>query len=58
MEDNGSLPFLDVLVSKTNNGATTSVYRKPSFTGLGTNYLSLIPRLFKINAIKTLLYKC
>ena len=55
---NNSLPFLDVLVTKTNDGVTTSVYRKPTFTGLGTNFLSFTPRLFKINAIKTLVYRC
>ena len=58
IENNGKLPFLDVLVTRTNDGITTSVYRKPSFTGLGTNYMSFIPRIFKINAIKTLLYRC
>ena len=32
-EENDSLPFLDVLVEKSNTGFLTSVYRKPTFTG-------------------------
>ena len=59
LEENGSLPFLDVKVTRNEKEKTeTSVYRKPTFTGLGTNYNSFTPRLFKINAIKTLLYRC
>ena len=57
-EENGSLPFLDVLVSREGNHINTSIYRKKSFTGLGTNFMSFIPNLFKINAIKTMLYRC
>ena len=33
IETNNSLPFLDVLVTKSNNKFITSVYRKPTFTG-------------------------
>ena len=58
LEKDGTLPFLDVKVTRNEAKAETSVYRKPTFTGLGTNYNSFIPRLFKINAIKTLLYRC
>ena len=57
-ECNNAISFLDVLVSRVNGKVSTSVYRKPTFTGLGTKYSSFIPRLFKINAIKTLLYRC
>ena len=55
IESNSELPFLDVLVHKENNKFTTSVYRKPTFTGLGLNYLSFTPLLYKINCIKTLM---
>ena len=58
LEKEGSIPFLDVKVRKEGDKISTTVYRKPTFTGLGTNYNSFIPRLFKINAIKTLLYRC
>ena len=33
IETNNFLPFLDVLVTKSNNKFITSVYRKPTFTG-------------------------
>lgn len=55
---NNSLSFLDVLITLENGKAVTSVYRKPTFTGLGTHFLSFIPRVFKINAIKTLIHRC
>ena len=48
------LPFLDVLISHCNGVFTTSVYRKPTFTGLTTNFYSLVPSKFKINLIATL----
>ena len=57
-ESDGTLPFLDVFLTRNGNHITTSIYRKPSFTGLGLNFLSFVPETFKINAIKTLLYRC
>ena len=33
-EDNGSLPFLEVRVTKKDSGFVTSLYRKPTFNGL------------------------
>ena len=56
-ELNNTLPFLDVLITKNNNSLTTEVYRKDTFTGLGLNFQSFIPNLFKINSIKTLLHR-
>ena len=55
IESNCELPFLDVLVRRENNKFTTLVYRKPTFTDLGLNFLSFTPVLFKTNCIKTLL---
>ena len=57
-EIEGRLPFLDVQLTRLNNTISTSIYRKPTFTGLGMSFLSFIPIQFKINAIKTLLYRC
>ena len=56
-ERNNSLPFLDVLVHRHVSGFSTSVYRKSTFTGLGLNFLSFVPKIFKINSIKTLLFR-
>jgi hypothetical protein len=55
VEENNSLSFLDCLVSKIDNKFITSVYRKPTYTGLGLNYFSFVPRIYKINSVKTLL---
>ena len=51
-----TISFLDVNVERRNDGFVTSVYRKPTFSGQGTSYLSLCSFLFKVNAIKTLIH--
>ncbi|WP_317582632.1 hypothetical protein, partial [Streptococcus pyogenes] len=53
-EINSTLPFLDVLIDRS-NGFSTSVYRKPTFTGLFTNFDSFIPVTFKHGLVYTLL---
>ena len=55
IEENSSLSFLDTQLIKENGKLTTSVYRKLTFTGLGLNFLSYSPYLYKINSIRTLL---
>ena len=57
IETNNSLPFLDVKISKNSNQFTTSVYRKPTYTGLTMNFNSFDPFIYKINLIKTLIYR-
>jgi len=54
-EKENKLSFLDALISKENGRLSTSVYRKPTFTGLGMNYLSFTPLKYKINSITTLI---
>ena len=51
-EINSSILFLDVIVSRNNNQLHTAVYRKPTFTGLGINYLSFIPAYLKLMQLK------
>ena len=53
-EVNNTLPFLDVLIER-NNGFSTSIYRKPTFSGLFTNFDSFIPLSFKRGLVYTLL---
>ena len=55
VENNKSISFLDIKMYNNPTGFTTEVYRKPTYTGLGLNFLSFIPEQFKINCIKTLL---
>ena len=53
-ETNAALPFLDVLVHKSKDAIHTSVYRKPTWTGLYTHFLSFVPEKFKRNLIHNL----
>jgi len=56
-EKNGKLSFLDTEVFRENNKFVTTVFRKPTFSGLGLSYFSFCSFKFKLNAIKTLLYR-
>ena len=57
IEINNILPFLDLNIKRTESGFSTSIYRKDTFTGLGSHFLSFEPVKYKINAIKTLIYR-
>ena len=48
---NNSLPFLDVLITHTDKGFASNLYRKNTFTGLHTNFDSLSPIQYKVNLI-------
>ena len=54
IEANNSLPFLDVLITKSNNKFITSVYRKPTITGQYIHWNSFGPKQRKTNLIDTL----
>ena len=47
-EHNSSFSFLDVKMCRENNKLTTSVYRKPTFSGVFTNFKSFIPSNLQI----------
>ena len=53
----GPLSFLDVKICLKNGKFVTSVYRKPTFSGVFTNYKSFIPTYQKRGLLHTLLYK-
>ena len=55
LEKDNKISFLDVDLCKTVEGFNTGVFRKPTFTGLGLNFLSYCPLNFKTNSCKTLL---
>ena len=57
IETNNSLPFLDVLVTKSDNKFITSVYRKPTFTGQYIHWNSFGPKQRKTNLIDTLTHR-
>ena len=56
-ETNNSLPFLDVHTIRHNHKYITSVYRKPTFSGVYTHYDSFIPASYKYSLVSTLLYR-
>ena len=56
-ESNLALPFLDVLVEKSPSKFITSIYRKPTFTGLYLCWNSFSPRKRKTNLILTLTHR-
>ena len=51
-ESNNTLPFLDVLISRTEQGFKTSVYRKPTFTGQYLNLYSHHPYSVKKGIVR------
>ena len=56
-EANGAIPFLDVLVRRTATTFETSVYRKKTFTGLGTSFFSYIPMTIKRAIVKSAIFR-
>ena len=56
-ELDNALAFLDVYVRREGNGFVTSVYRKPTFSGVYTNFDSYIPTSYKSGLVYTLLYR-
>ena len=50
-EKNGKLSFLDVEVSRDRNTFVTSVYRKPTFSGVYTHFDSFLTSTYKIGMI-------
>ena len=57
IEQNNCLPFLDVLVTRENDSFSTSLYRKPTFSGLYTNFYSFISEQYKKGLILCLIFR-
>src|SRR5215469_2494160 len=53
-ENNGTLPFLDILITHNASSFSTSVYRKPTNTLLGTNFFSFTHPKFLLTPLYTL----
>ena len=56
IEANQSLSFLDMKITSKNNRFVTSVYRKPTFSGVLTNFESFAPNMHKHGLIETFVY--
>ena len=54
LEENSILPFLDVKVQRSDGQFITSIYRKPTFTGLFSKFYAFSPLKNKENLISTL----
>ena len=50
--------FLDVKIFRENNKFTTSVFRKPTISGVFTNFDSFIPISYKHGLVNTLIFRC
>ena len=57
VEENETLPFLDVKVFRDGDCFTTSIHRKATFSGVFTNYSAFIPIEYKRGLIDTLLHR-
>ena len=56
-ENENSISFLDIKITRDNNKFMTSVYRKPTFSGAFTNFGSSIPKSWKYNLLFTILHR-
>ena len=56
-ESEDRLPFLDVLVFRDEDRFKTTVFRKNTFTGLGSNFYSHCFFNFKLNSLSTLIHR-
>ena len=56
-ENENSISFLDIKITRDNNKFMTSVYCKPTFSGVFSNLGSLIPKSYKYNLLFTLLHR-
>ena len=56
-ENENKMPFLDFLFIREEGRFTSSVYRKPTFTGVYSHFQSLLPLKYKIGLIHTLLHR-
>ena len=55
---NGKLSLLDIEVSRENGKFVTTVYRKPTFSGVYTHFESFLPTVYKFGMVYTLVYRC
>jgi predicted GIY-YIG superfamily endonuclease len=54
-ENNNKLSFLDVCIDKSEQNIITRIYRKDTFSGVLTNYLSFTSMKYKIGLIRCLI---
>ncbi len=57
IESGGILPFLDTTVSRSGRYFQTSLYRKPTFSGVYSHFDSFSPLCYKFGLVFTLLFR-
>ena len=57
-EKENKLSFLDVEFIREQGKFTTTVYRKPTFSGVYSNFESFLPSVYKFDMVYTLVYRC
>ena len=57
LEKDGKLPFLAMLIERNDGKIVTSIYRKPTFTGVYTHFQSFLPGVYKVGLLSTLLFR-
>ena len=57
-EKQNRMSFLDIAIIRENITFTTSVYRKPTFSGFYTHFDSFLPSSYKFGTVYTLAYRC
>ena len=55
-EKENKLSFLDVEVIREQGKFTTTIYRKPTFSGVYSNFESFLPSVYKFGMVYTLVY--
>ena len=56
-EQSNCLNFLDVKVIREDNVFTTSIYRKPSFSGVYAHFDSCMPLNYKFNLVPSVIFR-
>ena len=57
-EEQNRMSFLDVKIIREDKTFTTSVYRKPTFSGVCTHFDSFLPSNSKFGTVSTLAHRC
>ena len=58
VEQDQSLPFLDIKINRNQDGTlSTSVFRKPTYSGLYLNWRSYVSKQYKLGLVRCLLHR-
>ena len=57
-ERQNKFSFLDIEVIPEQGKFTTTIYRKPTFSGLYSNLEIFLPSVYKFGMVYTLVYRC